>query len=796
MTSNQLPLVVYFKRPKEEKLLEEYLEEAIQGRGAFVVVNGEARSGKNSFVNHVLSSALKERASRYHVYFNDDNQFDPYRPFWQMVERISSGSSDFQRVHKSLKTFFNDSENGSADFSSESRYALQKEHSLIQQQLAQLLWETAKIRPLVIELHDCFNASLSAWRFIHYLCEKIADQRVLMVATLRQDGKEVRHDKVPLYTDVLQRMNREGIYQKIQLSPFSYEEFRRGIYENLKATDFSSGFLPMFFELSGGMPGTIYRYLKLFIQQNYIYCKNGVWFNKEGISSDEVISDVTRDDEVDSAAKVLDRLNERQRKLIKYAAFLPTKFSPAICAIVTGEKRLQLIKNLTELEKNKLLRSTEQGSYYFRSPELRVSLVNLLDDRERSEVHETIARRLEADSSTAAGVYMLAYHYRHAGNRDKGLHYALKAGHLAMRHFAFHEAREFFEQVYNEQKDIAVCDAMELTSSLAWLNRVLGEYESSVAYYKKALALLDADNNQNRRRESLLIELSFTYFRLNDWEKARGYLNQCLQRLDVLTPFERSLVFSGLGNIDFELGAYKEAGFNYTRALDFATEAGAENLQALIRNNMGALENVSGNPLKAINLYSKAIPYFEKHQDNNGLARINHNIGMSYADVGQWARANEFYGKSLSFSDKIGIKHQKAITFLNRALALVHMDDMSGAREYNFKAQRLLETMHDRLGLAEYHKIQGIIEKSEGEDEKAAQSFREALALFKSNNNKLGYAETLWEQALFLAEKDPPEAVQGLRRAAETFKELGLTQKLEYVNKLLLRLKDAPVTSG
>ena len=59
--------------------------------------------------------------------------------------------------------------------------------------------------------------------------------------------------------------------------------------------------------------------------------------------------------------------------------------------------------------------------------------------------------------------------------------------------------------------------------------------------------------------------------------------------------------------------------------------------------------------MRAIAFYSQSIPIYQSLNDNFGLAQIYNNIGMSYADEGNWEKANEFYGKSLELSDQYGI---------------------------------------------------------------------------------------------------------------------------------------------
>ena len=244
-----------------------------------------------------------------------------------------------------------------------------------------------------------------------------------------------------------------------------------------------------------------------------------------------------------------------------------------------------------------------------------------------------------------------------------------------------------------------------------------------------------------------------------------------------------------MGNINFELGDYQDAQANYNQAISFAKESQDKSLIALLFNNLGAVENVTGNPMKAIALYSQAIPIYKETQDNSGLAKIYNNIGMTYSDENNWEQANQFYGKSLSVTGVMGLVPLKSITFLNRALALTHLNRLKEAREYSFKAIRLLEKLNDALGVAEYHKIQGVIEAKEKNWDSSEKHFIEAMEIFKKFDNKLGYAESLLERGVSeLSRNRNEEALKWLSESNEIFSEMNVMTKANIARDFISKL--------
>ncbi|MCH8872689.1 tetratricopeptide repeat protein, partial [candidate division KSB1 bacterium] len=308
------------------------------------------------------------------------------------------------------------------------------------------------------------------------------------------------------------------------------------------------------------------------------------------------------------------------------------------------------------------------------------------------------------------------------------------------------------------------------------------------AHYNVALEM--CGEQDTRLKNQILLQQGLAYFRLSDWENARTCIEGCLNDKQNLSKLDQAMANYGLGNIHFELGEYETTCEFYEAALSVANGLGAKQLMANIFNNMGAIENIRGHRMRAIALYSKSVPIFKSLSDNFGLARVYNNIGMTHADENNWQHANEFYGQSLMFSDVMGLVPLKSITFLNRAAALTHLKKFNEAREYNFKALRLLEHLKDELGLAEYHKIQGIIEREQKNWQEAGEHLQTALAKYKATKNKLGYAESQEQLArLAKAMNNQEEAISWFEKALASFKKLGLKERPKIIESQLRKFE-------
>lgn len=771
-------------RNAQQKELQSLLDEAKKGRGKFVVVTGEAGIGKTALVKRFVAENQNEQISVIFEDFGKAQIFEPYLPFIRIIDKLGQiGIASVLQEERRFET--------QPSFEIESLYSLQSQHGLMQQKLLTFFLEAAKQKPLLMVFSNVHLAPVTSWKFIHYLGENLKQNRILVVATLRQEGRVIRGGKLPVYADVLQRMNREGLLHKIQLGRLSEKNIRRLLLAVFPRKDFSSQFFAWISEISGGNPSLIIKLINRCLETGIIFEREDVWFNRHDIEKDTLLKLVSDKSEISAGKKLWKSLCEAQKSLLQFAVLLDSAFDHHILCAVTGRSRVQILKDLVFLKDNNILYESEDGKYSLKYPTLLSVILETISAEEKQRRHQSIAREIEASGflSPSEKIFRLAYHYSQTDDVCAAFKYLRRASEISVENFAFMEAKEFLEKALSLRnalpEDIERGEIVQMLIWACWLDRILGYWDDSNKHAEAALELLKGESDR-RLKSQLLIQQGFTYFRLNDWYKARDCFERCLQDKQTLGKVDEAMATYGLGNVYFELTDYEKSSKYFEKALEFADKLQDKQLMANVFNNLGALENIRSHRMKAIALYSKSIPLFKSLGDNFGLARIYHNIGMTYADENNWQRANEFYGQSLIVSDVMGLVPLKSITFLNRAMALVKLKKIDEAREYNFKAFRLLEQLKDELGVAEFHKIQGVIEREEGNFAMSEVEFAKAIEKFSANENRLGVAESCYERALlFLNLQKQEAAVADLQKALEIYDGLQVTEKSEQIRRLL-----------
>jgi tetratricopeptide (TPR) repeat protein len=778
-------------RGHELETLRACLQTAAAGSGNAVVISGEAGIGKKTLVQNVAREAEKSDAVFVSTRFHARHGYQPYKPFADLVEQLDhSQAGAASRVQPENSLQGNGPDGGVVD-KNRLLFAIQEEHDVAQHQLLSSILTAATRKLHIIEFRDCHLAPLTAWRFIHYLAESVSEHKILFIISLRQDGRSGQNAQPQVYGDVLQRMNREGLYKKIDLKRFNEADIRDFLLQTFQHKDFSHQFVNWLCEVSNGIPAQLSKYIEIALKDGIIYQQDNVWFHREDYRHDSIVKQLSDSHNLLAALQAIDNLPAESRSQLQYAALMKGPLNCSVLASITGKSRIQVIKDACRLTEVRILSQRNSNSFEFTQAALRQIFQEQIAREKLPGMHAEIARAIEChpDIDTIEKTYLLAFHYNHSDDHLLAFKYLWQAGEFAIENFAFLEAREFLTKALSitEQADARTGDSgtRQVLFWLAWVDRILGNWQDSIASYAKCLDACDEDDH--KLKNQIMLQQGLTYFRLNDWQNAKACLEHCLANREHLSRFDLAMANGGLGNIHFELADYALSCQYYEAAIAVGSELSAKSLLANVYNNMGAIENIRGQRMRAIALYSKSVPIFKNMSDGLGLARVYNNIGMTYADDQQWEEANEFYGQSLQVSDVMGLVPMKSITFLNRALVLAKLGAYDEAREYNIKAHHLLQRIEDELGLAEYHKIEGIIARDTGNAEQASQHLQVALGKFETMHNKLGCAETEYELAILAKSMGQSEAADAwFRKALKHYSDIGNTEKTTSIKKMLL----------
>ncbi|MEJ2055486.1 MAG: tetratricopeptide repeat protein, partial [Calditrichaceae bacterium] len=551
-------------------------------------------------------------------------------------------------------------------------------------------------------------------------------------------------------------------------------------------SDFNSNFLNLIYEISNGLPSRFLQYIDVLEEQGFIYKRDGIWYNTENLKKDNIHNLVVDHSTIKRIHEEVKDFSDSRIELLKFAALIEDSFDHELMCIITGRSKVTVLRDLQYLKNQKFLSGNEEELYDLKHETIRVAIFRLMDEGEIKKRHKLIAdavlenRKLPERTKT----FLLAKHYHASDQQESAYKYLTIAGNIALHGLAFAEAREVFLRALSilDLKSVLLKTSplIELLIKCAWVDRILGNYKDSLSHCIRAHGIIDKSNIE--LYSNLLLQNGLTYFRLQEWQKSVENFEECLKYESELSFFNSALACYGIASVHFELGNYKHSRRFFERALDDVIRAENKSFEADILNNLGALESVTGNSLKAVARFSDSIPIYESLNDDYGLAQVYNNLGLTYAEGRKWQDADVCYRKCLTICDKIGIIPLKSIVFLNRAYALIHLDDLATAEEYNSKAMRLVKKMNDQLGLAEYYKNLGVIKRMKSIWGEARNNFEKAIQLYQSLDNKLGYADTAYEFGLLSFDMDEPADFEDwFDKAIEGYMEIGLEQRVHHL---------------
>ena len=160
-------------------------------------------------------------------------------------------------------------------------------------------------------------------------------------------------------------------------------------------------------------------------------------------------------------------------------------------------------------------------------------------------------------------------------------------------------------------------------------------------------------------------------------------------------------------------------------------------------NSFGIIYKNEGDFAKAINYYTKSLTIQEEIGDKKGVAKSLNNIGMIYMDQGDFAKAVDYFTKSLTINEEIGDKIGMAKSFNNIGIIYYVQGDYETATDYYTNSLTIEEEIGDKIGMSRSFNNIGLIYKDQGDFAKAIDYYTKSLTIQEEIGDKIGLATSL-----------------------------------------------------
>jgi DNA-binding CsgD family transcriptional regulator len=597
--------------------LERALQATQQGRGHCFLIAGEAGLGKSRLLAETRTRAMNRGFLVLQGYcFEPDLSFpyapliDALRPFLahrpasEVAAILGPLASELVKLLPELALMLpNLQPTPALDPESEKRRCFEV--------LIQFSSRLAASQPLLVIVEDIHWSDEASLDFLYFLARRLVASPVLLLASYR------REETTPQLTHLLIRLNRERLAQEIGLNPLQRTEVEtmlRAIFDLKHPV--RTDFVEAIYTLTEGNPFFIEEILKSLVTTGELFDSQGQW-ERRPLAELHLPRTLLL-----AVQERLEQLNPTTRQLVTLAAVIGRRFDFVLLQALSHQDETEILSQIKELIGAQLVVEASAEQFAFRHALTREAIYATLLARERRRLHQFVAETMERlylpDNTPDAYTADLAYHFYEAGNWEKALPYAQRAGEKAHSLYALRAAIEQFNRAGEAARRLSLAPAPALYRLRGQAHELLGDFEAARADYAAALETARAAQDDRAEWQSLLA-LGFLWSG-RDYTRAGDYLRRALAVARLMgDPMTLAHSLNRLGNWHLSMEQPLEAQGYHQEALGIFQSTNNRPGLAETLDLLGVTHFMSGNLAEGVRYYEQAIALFRELDERQGL---------------------------------------------------------------------------------------------------------------------------------------------------------------------------------
>jgi DNA-binding SARP family transcriptional activator len=495
---SQMPFV---GREDRHALLVTCVDRSIDGDGALVLVSGKAGTGKTRLIQEALKYArhqgtltLEGRCFELGSALSYEPLIQALRSYVTTADTQSLGEmpglwlSETATLLPELHELFPDLPHNAP---------LPPEHrmSRLFEGIAQFIIHISHWQPVTVFIDDLHWAGRPTLELLHYIVHRIANERVLLIGTLRSE--EVT-EECPL-NEMLRSVSKEQIVAQFELPSLTEQAVTDLVAQMACSPSEISLFAQRLYRETEGNALFIAATLQDLFEKGLAQVdEEGRWvFDKDVLATDkhELGIPPTVQEVIGSR---LARLSKPSRRLLDMASVLGQEFGPGDLQETSNwadEKLLEAIDDL--LHRGLIQEGAGEHEYQFGHAKVREVTYAGLDGPRRAILHRKVGQVLEERhrNSLERVAERLVQHFRLAGEPARTVKYAIIAGQETLRTCAHQDALKYFQlaSLTAERAERPLTRAQHLavqrgSGDAHWM---AGRYDLARACYEKALSFAE-----------------------------------------------------------------------------------------------------------------------------------------------------------------------------------------------------------------------------------------------------------------------------------------------------------------
>ena len=499
---------------------------------------------------------------------------------------------------------------------------------------ARLLWNFSQFltrvtarQPLLLVLENLQWADASSLELFHFVARQIpAGSRVALIGTYNEAEREGN----PILRTTEQSLLRLGVATVHRLEPLNQAEVTQLAQETFRVDEAVLGQFPaLLYAWTRGNPFFVEETLKALVARGTLYERDGRWFGWQ-VETLELPPTIR-----DAIASRLDGLSSEARTLANLAAVVGTRVTLETLGEVSGLPNAALVPAVEELCAARVLeervhtdsfgRGAGTGAsvaYDFTHPLLQQVLYGALGHARASLMHATVAESLESHYGARALDHAdeLAFHFARAQAHTlepKAVRYLSAAGRAALHSHANREAAEYLARALDHIDRLPGDDGgegLEVLVSLARARQRLGDYESALALWQRALDVATARGSDAAEIARIRYRMGLALYWSGAYDRALEQYAASLESVSDTPAAEVAVqVRLARGICLQDIGRLEDAAAEVHSALAVAGEIGNPGLQTRVHRALllmyawnGSADLAREHGLRAIELSTAA----------------------------------------------------------------------------------------------------------------------------------------------------------------------------------------------
>jgi class 3 adenylate cyclase/tetratricopeptide (TPR) repeat protein len=682
----------FIDREDERAALRVYVDAALEGRGGFVLLAGEAGAGKTRLAEEVGAEATGRGMRLLAGRCYEASQAHPFAPFvdvFESVERavapahfrtiLGEAAAEISRIVPHIRRRYPEVPTP-VDFPD----PIQARRYLFAS-VREVLAGIAREHPLFLVIDDLHWADEQSLLLLDHLAHDVIALPILLVGTYIP--AELGASR-PLQT-ILERLHRHRLLERLPIGPLARDDLA-ALLEALAGKPLPSDLVGMLFDETEGnvfFAEEVFRHL---LEEGRLFDRSGEW-RPDVDPIDLGVPETIRL----TIGTRLAALTEATRGVLTTAAVVGRAFGFELLEALTGMDEEELIDALDEAERARVIASTsEGGAVQFRfSHELtRQTLVSAVSLTRRQLLHQRIGESMETVHASSLPDYAetIAYHLLEAGRRadvSSTARFLVMAGEHALEAVAYEEAQRHLDRALS----LLPADEASRPSILEKLGnaqRGLGQRDEAMATWHEALDACEAVCEPDAvARMCLDIGLQVLW-----WRRARDVfelVDRGLHALGDQDTANRAGLLAIAGTAASQAGNYERANELLTDALATARVRGDERVLGLALYSLAVHSFNFTEFTEAMRFGTESIEHLRRTSDLWTLANALGYVSASATWLGRPDESFEFGSEAESLALKVG--NWSAWVFGQRARTNYEFDNNPDPAAYEEDGRRAVE---------------------------------------------------------------------------------------------------------